>query len=189
MDDKPIRIACFGDSLTEGYGLQAEEALPPVLQTLLAEEGYNAECLNFGVSGETTEDGVRRIPHVLAARPDCVILEFGANDFFVGDSVTNVRANFDTLILELKGQGLPILLVGITALPELGTDYKAEFDPLFSQLAAVHEIPLFPDILASYYAEPELKLLDDTHPNARGVEAIARDLLPQVKDMVDSIVR
>lgn len=187
--DGPVRIACFGDSLTEGYGLSPDEALPPVLERLLAERGYLTECLNFGVSGDTSGDGLRRIGHVLDSRPDCVILEFGANDCFVGDDITHIQANFDTLISELKNRDMPILLVGIAALPELGADYKATFDPLFKKLASKHDLPLYPDILASYYDNPALKLMDDTHPNSQGVEAIARDLLPHVVELIDSLTR
>lgn len=182
----PVRIACFGDSLTEGYGLEYDEALPVVLERLLHEEGVNARCLNFGVSGDTAGDGLARIQPVLNAEPDAVIVEFGANDSFVGDPVPTVHANLTAIIETLKSRNIPILLVGIVALPEFGLDqmYQTAFNALFGDLAKTHNLPLFPDILSCYFAEPSKKLMDGLHPNAQGVEAIARGLLPQVKELV-----
>ena len=189
MTRGPVRIACFGDSLTEGYGLDRSEALPPVLEGRLRDEGIDARCLNFGVSGDTFLDGLRRIREVLEAQPDCVILEFGANDCFEGDPVEDIRDNACRVIDALRGAGLPILLVGITALDEFGPEYKREFDGLFPELAGRYGLPLFPDILACYFGDNALTLLDGIHPNAAGVEAVARNLLPMVLDLIQTAER
>lgn len=176
----PVRIACFGDSLTEGYGLAPDEALPVVLERLLAEQGIAARCLNFGVSGDTSGDGLARLDAVLDADPDAVIVEFGANDCFVGESVEDVTANLSTIIQPFKARDIPLLMVGISALTNLDDGYKARFDPLFATLAKQYAVPLFPDILSCYFGDMSLTLMDGMHPNAQGVEAIAQGLLPQV---------
>lgn len=186
MNNGTVRIACFGDSLTEGYGLARDEALPVVLERLLREEGVPAQCLNFGISGETFEDGLARVNRVIDARPDAVILEFGANDCFTGDPVPAIRNNAKAIIETLASHGLPVLLVGITAHPEIGAAHKAAFDPLFGELAEEYGLPLFPDILAPYFPDPSLTLLDGLHPNAQGVEAMARALLPRVRELVQT---
>lgn len=184
MDDRTVRIACFGDSLTEGYGLARDEALPVVLERRLRDEGVPAICLNFGISGETFEDGLERIDRVIDAQADMVILEFGANDCFTGDPVPVIKANASAVIERLQAHGLPILLVGITTHPEIGAFNKDEFDPIFGELAERYDVPLFPDILSCYYPDPSLTLLDGLHPNAQGVEAMARCLLPQVMELI-----
>ena len=186
MNDGTVRIACFGDSLTEGYGLARSEALPNVLERMLREEGLPIQCLNFGISGETFEDGLARVDRVIEARPHGVVLEFGANDCFMGDPVQAIRGNAAAIIETLKSHGLPILLVGITAHPEIGAAHKAAFDPLFGELAEEYGLPLFPDILTPYFPDPALTLLDGLHPNARGVRAMARALLPQVIELVQT---
>lgn len=183
---RPVRIACFGDSLTEGYGLEPEEALPSVLQEMLRDDGFESQCLNFGVSGDTSTDGLQRLNAVLEARPDIVVLEFGANDCFVGDSVATVNANLSAIITACQSHNIQTLLVGITAKLAANQSYAAEFDPLFKTLAAQHNIPLFPDILACYFSDPLLKLLDDLHPNAQGVRAMARELLPYVTPLISN---
>lgn len=183
MADSPVRIACFGDSLTEGYGVAPDEALPVVLEQMLRDKGIRATCLNHGVSGETAEDGLRRLDYVLADEPDALILEFGANDCFVGDPAEVVRDNLATIIEAFQQRGTPILLVGISALTNFDESYQEAFNPIFRELADKYDLPLFPDILAPYYGNMELMLLDQMHPNGPGVEAIARGILPQAMDL------
>lgn len=187
MTHTPVRIACFGDSLTEGYGLAADEAFPVVLERRLIEEGVPNNCLNFGVSGDTFEDGLARIDAVLQAAPDVVILEFGANDSFMAYPVAQVKTTAQQLIERLQAHSLPILLVGITALPDMGDAYKQEFDPIFPALARKYNLPLFPDILETYFGDSSLTLLDGMHPNAQGVEAFAHALLPHVQKLINTV--
>ncbi|QGY40927.1 arylesterase [Pseudodesulfovibrio cashew] len=187
MSSQPVRIACFGDSLTEGYGLHPDEALPVVLERLLRDDGIRVTCLNFGVSGDTAEDGLERLDSVLMAEPHCAVLEFGANDCFVGDPVPVVKANLTALISAFKQRDIPLLLVGITALTVMDDEYKAGFDPIFAELAEEHGVPLFPDILSCYFGDNALTLMDGMHPNEQGVEAIARELYPMVEKLVRSL--
>jgi len=187
MSQHPIRITCFGDSLTEGYGLHDNEALPVVLEQMLRDEGLNVTCLNHGVSGDTAGDGLARIQNVLNAKPDAAIVEFGANDTFVGELVTNTRANFIAIIETLLGNDIPILLIGITALTDMDDDYKAEFDPIFMELAVKYDLPLFPDILSCYFGNSMMTLMDGMHPNDQGVRAIARGILPQAKELAQKV--
>ena len=189
MAKGPVRIACFGDSLTEGYGLERDEALPAALERRLRDQGIVADCLNFGVSGDTFADGLDRIDAVIRANPDAIVLEFGANDSFEGDPVQTIRTNAGQVIETLLGVDLPILLVGITALPDLGLEYKKQFDPLFRELADRYDLPLFPDILACYFGDNSLTLMNGIHPNGQGVEAVVRELLPRVMELIETAER
>ncbi|MFH1914213.1 MAG: arylesterase [Pseudomonadota bacterium] len=182
----PVRIACFGDSLTEGYGLNPDEALPAVLERMLTERGVPARCLNFGVSGDTTGDGLIRISRVLAARPDAAVVAFGANDCFIGEPVETVRATLAAIIESLRALPVPVLLVGITAPLASDDDYRDHFESIFASLADQYGLDLFPDILAPYFGNSELTLLDGLHPSAAGVEAMARAMLPQVERLAQS---
>lgn len=187
MTDRPVRIACFGDSLTEGYGLAHDEALPVVLERRLRDEGIRTTCLNFGISGETATDGLERLERVIASEPDIAVVEFGANDCFVGDPVDLVKASLSTIIEALQSKGIPVLLVGITAFTNMDDKYKMVFDPIFGELADKYDLPLYPDILSSYFGNSMLTLMDGMHPNAQGVEAISRGIYPLLKEMVDAL--
>ena len=63
-DGRP-RVAFLGDSLTAGYGLEAEKAFPAIIGQLLAQDALPIHVLNAGVSGDTTAGGLRRIDWVL----------------------------------------------------------------------------------------------------------------------------
>ncbi|CCH47329.1 GDSL-type esterase/lipase family protein [Pseudodesulfovibrio piezophilus] len=187
MSQGPIRIACFGDSLTEGYGLAPNDALPSLLQKKLRDDGIEAVCLNFGVSGETSTDGLDRVEAVLAAKPHGVILEFGANDCFVGDPISTIQNSLSTLIETFTNQRIPTLLVGISSILQSDQDYKDLFDPIFPELAAHHNLLFLPDILACYHGNVSLTLLDGMHPNEQGVQAIANDLYPLLHTLIAQI--
>lgn len=180
----PVRMAFFGDSLTQGYGLRPGQALPAVLERLLDTSGVRVRCLNFGVSGDTAADGLKRIDAVLRATPDAAVVAFGANDCFQGDPPPLVRETLARIIETLLDRSIPVLLVGITAALNPDAEYRRAFDPIFASLAAEYGLDLFPDILASYFGDPALTLADGLHPSAAGVEAIGRDLLPQVRQLV-----
>jgi acyl-CoA thioesterase-1 len=183
----PVRIACFGDSLTEGYGLTPDEALPAVLERGLRDRGIDVRCLNFGVSGDTSEDGLKRLDAVLGAEPDRVVLAFGANDCFLDDPVDEVAARLSSLIEAFRDRDIPVLLAGVNAGLNPDGTYRARFEKIFPDLAGRYGLALFPDLLAPYQGNPSLTLLDGLHPNEDGVEAMGRALLPLVEDLARGV--
>lgn len=48
-----FRIACLGDSVTFGWGVEDDQAWPAVLQRQLRAEGIQVECLNVGVPAQS----------------------------------------------------------------------------------------------------------------------------------------
>ena len=53
-----MRVACVGDSITHGVGLQANETYPAQLQRRLRADGRaDAEVLNFGLNGASRAVG------------------------------------------------------------------------------------------------------------------------------------
>ena len=72
-------ILCFGNSLTEGYGLSSEESFPTLLQQYIDSLNYNYQVVNAGLSGETTTGGKGRLDWVLNNNVEIFILELGAN--------------------------------------------------------------------------------------------------------------
>src|SRR5438105_7751347 len=63
-DTRPV-IACFGDSITAGFRLDPGESFPDLLQQDLDQRGYHYRVLNLGISGDTTQDGLARLPLLL----------------------------------------------------------------------------------------------------------------------------
>jgi lysophospholipase L1-like esterase len=81
---EPIKVACVGDSITQGVGAKSGQSYPAQLQALLG-EGYLVG--NFGVSGRTLlKKGdfpywkEKKYQAALAMEPAIVIIMLGTND-------------------------------------------------------------------------------------------------------------
>jgi acyl-CoA thioesterase I len=68
-------ILFLGDSLTEGLGLEPEQAFPSLIDERLKAEGYNnISIINAGISGSTSASALERMQWYVRSRPDLVIL-------------------------------------------------------------------------------------------------------------------
>lgn len=186
-----IEVLLYGDSLAAGYGLAPEEALAFQLERQLERQleqhlagGPAVNVRNGGVSGDTTAGGLSRLGWTLQGRVDLVILILGGNDAMRGLTPAQTEDNLDQLITELKARDCKVLLTGMRAPPNLGTDYAAEFEPMYARLAKKHDVPLYPFILEGVAAERSLNQEDGIHPNAEGVAVIVNSLAPLIADLL-----
>lgn len=77
------RIALFGDSFAEGWGVEEEATLRAQLDGLRRPRGQPVEVLNFGVAGYGTDQALLAWTERGAAfRPDVVVLLFYTNDLW-----------------------------------------------------------------------------------------------------------
>lgn len=182
------RILAVGDSLFAGYGLGSPaDSYPARLETALRARGVNARIANAGVSGDTSAAGAQRFAFVLnsqPAKPDLVIIEFGGNDLLRGLPPEQTRANLAAMLDVAKAQGVPVLLMGMLAPPNLGADFKAKFEPIYPALAKQYGAKLVPFFLAPVMGKPDLIQADHIHPNARGVDEIVAATADTVKAAV-----
>ncbi len=180
-DTRP-RIVAFGDSLTAGLGVPAEESYPAQLQRSLDALGHSYRVVNAGVSGDTTAGGLRRVPWILTNKPDLVILELGANDGLRGLSVDQTRHNLREIIQRLQEAGVGVVLAGMKLPPNYGQDYLARFEGIYPSLAKEYRLPLIPFFLEGVGGSPSLNQADGIHPTAKGyalvVEQVLRILSP-----------
>jgi acyl-CoA thioesterase I len=175
-DTRPV-IAAFGDSLTEGFAVDPDRSYPAVLQRELNTRGYNYRVVNMGVSGDTTTDGLARLPTVLNLRPEIVILEFGANDGLRGLPIPRAQANLERMIVALREAGATVILAGMTLPPNYGDDYIREFERMYTDLAAKYRLPLIPFLLEGVGGTELYMQRDGLHPNAAGNVKVARNVL------------
>ena len=186
-----VRIAALGDSLTQGYGLPAEQGLVAQLQDWLRARGLEVTVINAGVSGDTTAGGRSRLDWTLADRPDAMIVALGGNDLLRGIDPAASRANLEAILARLAEAGVPALLVGMPAPGNFGPEFRAAFEAMYPELAAAHGAALVPDLLAPITAriragESILGLMqaDAIHPNAEGVRLVVEALGPAVAELV-----
>jgi acyl-CoA thioesterase-1 len=177
-------VLAFGDSLYAGYGLDRGQSLPDAVQARLRAAGVNATVVNAGVSGDTSAAGRQRLAFTLdhqARKPDLVLLGLGGNDVLRQIAPAETRTNMTAMLDELKRRGIPVMLTGMKAPPNLGADYVARFDAIWPDLAARYHGTLYPFILDGVIGDPALMQGDRVHPNAAGVAKIADRVAPMVK--------
>ncbi len=171
----------LGDSLTSGWGLAADDAFPAQLERALRAAGRRGvRVLAAGVAGDTSAGGLARLAWSLAGRPDAAIVELGANDGLRGLDPAATYRNLDAILTELAQRGIPVLLAGMYAPPNLGREYGEAFDGIYPRLAEKHGVRLYPFFLDGVAVEPELNQADGIHPNEKGVAVIVERILPYV---------
>ena len=184
----PLRVACVGDSITFGAGVEEREAnnYPRQLGLLL---GDKFEVRNFGVSGATL---LRNGDHpwwktdafkdATAYAPELVLIKLGTNDTkpqnwqahgkeFVDDMVALVE-HFQKL--PSKPQVWLILPVPVYK-DQWGINEKDLMEgvlPALQKVADKKQLPVI-DLNAALSDRPEL-FPDHIHPNAAGAKLMAQ---------------
>ena len=181
-DGRPIILA-FGDSLTEGHGLPPGSGYPEILQAELDRRGYKYQVINAGVGGDTTAQGIARLPRALELKPEIVILELGGNDGLRGVPTESMRTNLDEMIVAFQKGGAQVVLAGMTLPRNWGPDYINAFEKVFVDLAATHKVTLIPFFLEGAAGKPELNV-DDIHPNEAGYRIVTENVLKYLEPML-----
>ena len=187
--DRPVKLTVLGDSLSAGFGLPASAAFPPRLEQALKAKGIAVDVHNAGVSGDTVSGGLARLDWSIPEGTDAVIVELGANDALRGIDPKVTRAGLDTILRRLKARGLPVLLAGMRAPRNLGPDYAREFDRIFPELAAAHDVVFYPFFLEGIVTNAKFNLNDGIHPNQAGVDVIVQGILPQTERLIARVRR
>jgi len=156
-------VLAFGDSLTRGNGASDGESYPEVLARLLSRTVINA-----GVPGEISAEGRARLPQVLDAhQPQLVILCHGGNDFLRRLDSRQTAENLRSMIEELRGRGIEVLLVGV---PKL--EFGLNVPKFYRELAESYSLPYEGEILLKLLGDNNFKS-DSIHPNAEGYRRLA----------------
>jgi acyl-CoA thioesterase-1 len=186
--DTSLRIVAFGDSLTEGYGIDKEDAYPNQLEDLLKDKGYDVRVINSGYSGETSTGALNRVNWVTQrSNPDIVILTIGANDAIRGIDLSITRSNIETIVTKLKEENITVILSGMEIYDNLGETYTREFKSIYPELAQELDVAFIPLFLEGVAADPSLNIADQIHPNKEGYSIIVnQNILPILLPILDS---
>jgi acyl-CoA thioesterase-1 len=175
------KVAVLGDSIAAGKYLAEQQAFPRVVERRLR----SFTLINASVSGDTTQDGLRRIDWLLKQRPKIVVVELGENDKLEGVPATTVEANLRAILSKVKAADARALLLGVSSLPDrtTGVAYARELAAVYPRLAAELSVPFVP-FMQGVAGRRELTLPDGVHPTPEGHERIASNLLDPLRTLL-----
>jgi len=179
-------IVFFGNSLTAAYQLSPEQGFTAILQRRIDSLGLAYTCVNAGLSGETTADGVNRIDWVLQQPVDIFVLELGGNDALRGLPVTESKKNLQAMLEKVKAKypNSKLVVAGMLAPPNLGAAYTNAFRDMYPALAKKNNAVLIPFLLDGVGGIPELNLPDGIHPNVEGQKVVAETVWKILKPLL-----
>ncbi len=182
-------VLFFGDSITAGLGVSADQAFPALIQEKIDSLGWSFEVVPAGVSGETSAGGLRRISWVMHEGIEVMVLELGGNDGLRGVPVQATRNNLSAIIDSARAvdSSVRILLTGMQVPPNLGSKYTQAFKNIYPELASEQNVELIPFLLKGVGGNPEFNQPDGIHPNAKGHRKLAETVWKHLKPILQDL--
>jgi len=176
---KPV-VTLLGDSITAGFGLPAQYALPARLQAELDAMKTLALVRGAGVSGDTSAGGLARVDFSVQKDTAVCVVALGGNDLLKGLPPAQMKANLEAIARKLKARKIKVVMAGLIAPPVVaqvyGEAYIREFNAAFPAAAKAVGAALLPNLLDGIATDATLNQGDGIHPNEEGVKVIARRL-------------
>ena len=185
---KTFKVIVFGDSLIAGYGLLKEDGFVNQLQNKINYSKINLELTNSGVSGETSTGLLNRFKWVLEEEYDAVIISIGANDALRGINPIITYRNIENILIYLKKNKIPTMLIGMKAPSNLGKEYVNEFNAIYPSLSKKYDVFFYPFFLKDVALEPSYNQKDMIHPNKKGVVKIVENIFPYFLRFYKSLI-
>lgn len=156
-------LVAFGDSLTLGVGTEPALSYPAQLNRLSARKVVNA-----GVSGETSAEGVRRLPALLDKyEPEILIICHGGNDLLRKLDRDKLRSNLRNMFEAANQRNIAVVMI---AVPQ--PDLLMNDAPVYKELAEELNFLLLEKRLGEFLRDPQYKS-DAVHLNAQGYRKLA----------------
>ncbi len=174
-------LLILGDSLSAGYNMPIEQSWPSLLSEQLKARDKSAKVVNASISGDTTNNGLARLPALLALhKPTSVLIELGANDGLRGFPPALISKNIENMINLIKAENSDALLMQIQVPPNYGKRYSQAFSSLYPQLSEKYSTPLIPFFLEQLIVNPQWIMNDGLHPTPEAQPWIAEYMAEQL---------
>jgi len=166
--------------------MPAEKSWPTLLSEQLQYQGKQIDVINASISGDTSGNGLARLPQLLTQhQPDYVLIELGANDGLRGFSPTIISTNLNDMIDHIKGKKAQPLLMQIRVPTNYGKRYSQIFSNIYPVLSEQQEIPLLPFFLEHVITKPEWMMSDGLHPNVRAQPWVAEFVAKELSKVIE----
>ena len=184
-NQKVDSILFLGDSLTEGLGVDTNDAFPKLVESLIQKElKKNIKVINGGVSGSTTADGLDRLKWYLKRKPSIVFVTLGANDGLRGLDLTQSQKNLEEIIEYAQKADAKVMLASMLIPPNYGPKYALEFKTMYENLKTKYNLKNTPFLLQNVAGKKELNQRDGIHPNEQGHKIIAQNVFTFLKEQL-----
>jgi len=172
-------VLILGDSLSYGTGASEGEDYPSLLA-----KSTGWHIINAGVPGNTSAQGLARLPDLLAEhQPSLLVIELGGNDFLRKIALSETERNLRAAIQMGKTDSIPTLLIAIPAFQPAKAAFGGLDDhPLYAKLAAETHTPLIENVFSEVLSQGSLKA-DYIHPNAEGYRAVEEKLRESLTEL------
>lgn len=179
-------LLVMGDSLSAAYNLRQEAGWVSLLENKLSTSNPDIKIVNASVSGETTQGGLSRFTQLLAEhKPDCIILELGANDALRGYPLKKTTSNLETMIEQAQKAKAKVLLIGNRIPQNYGKRYTDMFFTLYENIANKYNVAYLPFMLENVALDKALMQDDGLHPNKEGQPLILQNIWPYLQPLLD----
>ncbi|SJL84639.1 Arylesterase precursor [Vibrio palustris] len=172
----------LGDSLSAGYRMPIEQAWPSLLSDKLSEKGKNVTVINASISGDTSGNGLARLPGLLKQHtPDSVLLELGANDGLRGFPPQGTEKNLRQMIDIIQNTNTKVIMMQIRIPPNYGKRYTQMFSDIYPRVAKATQTPLIPFFMEKIITKSEWVKKDGMHPRKEAQPWIANFMATQLQ--------
>lgn len=179
-------IVVLGDSLSAGYGIDEQEGWVSLLNKKLQNNHYQYQLVNISTSGDTTSNGLAKLPQALQKyHPVFVLLQLGANDGLRGLPIAQMKSNLAKMIDMSQKANAKVLLMATLLPPNYGPVYLEKFKQVYSDLAKQYNIPLIPMFLEGVAGNPAFMQKDGLHPNQQAQSKIMANVWFILVPMLD----
>ena len=166
------KILAFGDSITYGYTESENESYPYLLS-----QSTNTQVINAGINGDTSQDGLQRLPALLEDNSiKLILLCFGGNDILQNLPLGELKNNLKKMIQLAKAKNVDVILISVPKVSDLGLSSMN----LYSTVAKEENVELMDDLLVHILSRSSLKN-DYIHPNAKGYRYMADQIFKHLK--------
>lgn len=183
---EPVVNVALGDSLT--YGWMVHKGYLDYLKEMIREKYPRSKIkfINRGIPGDTAQGGVNRLQgEVLRHNPDCILIQFGLNDAFLGYSAEEYRENVETMINRIREKSATEIVL-VTSVCLDGERDNAFIDRYYNQVETLSELYRLPVARVHEYwkkkiaggiAFESLVQFDGVHPNTIGHKLMAEAVM------------
>lgn len=179
FDEKKILIV--GDSISAAYGINPKLGWVNLLANKIIQEKLPYQVINASISGDTTINGVNRLPALLKKyQPEIVLIELGGNDGLRGIQIRTMQTNLERMIEYSQASGAKVLLAGMKIPPNYGKRYTQSFHRVYLELAVKYSISVIPFLLEGVGGQASLMQSDGMHPTAQAQPIIVETVWEQI---------